>query len=342
MHNITKRSIALTFLIISGSSISANSCIKPIAMVATAGIAGYFIGPWLYSYLFQLSDVQEMEEAIHKVKNAEILYNDISFTYHNELAIVTAYTTDILVVKQLKFEIMAKYSKYPFYNYIKNLNLQMQKIKEVVTELSSKRIAIAERKLKLYSDSSLTATQLSVLQEGYDSVISSIKNSLNNVDDLHKKLATIRSLIIQSNDYILEAQQIRIAELESRLYTSDYYTCSHDYNSWSYPSQTVYVTTPAQPQVNVTYCDSWSRPSETVYVSAPSQSSPVTVNNYNTVSSPSYSQSNTNASSSTTSTSSSYASSSAQPSDNSTITYQEPTMVYDSDLWCDRTDPFNS
>lgn len=324
MHHITKRSIALTLLILWGSSTWSNSYIKPIAIVATAGIAGYYIGPWLYSYLFPLSDQEEIEKTYNKIKKAEILHNDISLAYHNEMAIVANYNpltstpkdVDAKVLERLKLEITPKHTKHPFYNYVKNLNVQAQKINDTLNQLSSTRMILAERKLKLYS-CNLPADQISFLQGQFDEAIDDIKNSLNSLDELQKKLSAIRSIVIQSTDYILQYQQIRIEELEQRLYASESYNYSHDY-SWSRPCQTTYVTTPAQPQV--------------------------TVNNYNTCS-PSCSQTNTTQTSSApaqtaccqanyTAKDESTNSSSHNAPTAEIVECESPTMAFDPELWC--------
>jgi len=293
---------------------------KNIALLAGGTIAAGVVGSWAYNYFFVLTDQQEIAKALKTCHEAALLDNTLQTAYHNELATAPDYSFD-----HLKPYITTHAGKNLLvYFYIKNLDVQLRLIITSITNISTTKTTLWQRKMKLTLNNDISSDKLKNLLVKYDDAIAVVDAKYATLQQLHKDLLAIRTIVTTSTQYILEEQQARIALLEQRVSYHDHHHCYVD--TWSPREREVHVYTPA-PQQNVIINNNTSPRTEV-------EVRPTVVVREQT-STPSYTKVTQDRPATTCTAPAAPAAPQAPATTNNT-----PTMTYDADKWRDIMDPF--
>lgn len=195
------------------------------AAVVVGGIVSfYYVGKWIYNYFFSRTDAQEIEYALSQLEKDKVFHDQLAFAYHNEcaavmpminIAIANKYTAHG-TINLLRPEITGKYSNKPYYNYVINLERDIQSLESKKSDLSSLKIRLFERKMQLHknNDKKMSAEEKAEYMREYNNTIEKISIMHDKFQNLHYLLHEIRNYVIKTHEYRDEEKQARIEKLE--------------------------------------------------------------------------------------------------------------------------------
>ena len=213
------------------------SC-KNIAIAACATIAGITVSKMAYDYFFVLTDAQEFDQAIKLCEQGEVLINAVDCIYGCQFGIIDCDETHHFTNFNQVPVNASPCARYPFFAYVNSLEKTIDKLINHEDILSSTKIHIFERRMKLIISLAHTSPEESISIkssiEGYDFVLEEIQNTVQKLKLKRKLLQAIKRSAIAHPQYIIEKQQVRIEELERRLHSYPYATHTTVY-AWDQP-----------------------------------------------------------------------------------------------------------
>lgn len=193
------------------------------AALAAGAIGTAVLGKLIYNLLFGLTDLQEIEQALTLLENAQGMHDEMSAHYYTPCTIFRSMTLNNAQLTEqessnLKQVIVHSSSRRPYYTYVSQLDAACSRLKAVVNEISNRKIQIFDRKIAVIKDTKKydELTRKDVIKQ-FNDVISRCTSTQTSLRNLHDILHKIRNYVIHLHEYENEYTAARIEALENEI-----------------------------------------------------------------------------------------------------------------------------
>jgi hypothetical protein len=199
-----------------------DSATKNGVLIGCAAIAGIGLGAIAYDYFFSLTDEQEFGQAITLCEEAEKAFEGIQLVYTSELTAIQ----NSCLYQNPKQVVRLECVRFPLYLYVRTIESNVDHITSYEEKIAAKKIHLFERRAQLITSLVKLSEQESIAIrsaiEGYDFALDQLADMHQNLKKMISFLRQLKNSITNCSAYIIEAQQIRIEQLQGQLATNQF------------------------------------------------------------------------------------------------------------------------
>lgn len=194
-----------------------------MAAIAASAIGVGILGKIVYSFLFGLSDLQEIEYALTLLETAQGTHNEIASHYYTPCTIfrnleLNNHNTTKQDDNALKLLIEHSGMRRPYYTYVTQLDETCARIKKCINQIAQCKVHLFERKIAVIKEFKKydELTKKDIIQQ-YNTVIARCANLQDTLSSLQNTLSKIRNYVIHLHEYENEYAAARIEALENEI-----------------------------------------------------------------------------------------------------------------------------
>lgn len=229
-------------------SIFQNLSKTNIALIAAGTVGTVALAKILYDSFFGLTDLEEIEQILTMLENAQATRNTLIERYNAPLAVIEKNknnaTSEQDTQAELKTMIRATRDFRPFLNFERTAATDCQTVTEQIEKIEAKKAVICTRRVAIMQGKrkyDVATTNTMILK--FNELIERANAEQNALKKFHQQLNTMRVQIKRFEEYEKEYAYARIESLEAEVHQLKLMgqrTCVHYYPQPYYPQQYYY------------------------------------------------------------------------------------------------------
>lgn len=195
-----------------------------MAVIAASAVGVGVLGKIAYSFLFGLSDLQEIEQALTMLESAQGTHNEIASHYYTpctifkNLELINKPNITEQENNTLKQLIEHSCVRRPYYTYVTQSDETCSRIKNCINQIATCKTHLFERKITIIKEFKKydEATKKEIIKQ-YNAAITQCVNLQDAFRTLQDTLSKIRNYVIHLHEYENEYASARIEALENEI-----------------------------------------------------------------------------------------------------------------------------